>query len=95
MVILRATLIAALLATACTGLADPGFSYYPNSGFSIQIYSGPGYYRHHHHHHYHPRPWHGYHHGHWRPFGFYAPPRYRYGYYPPGLNINWRRYRCD
>lgn len=100
---IAAILLLAGALTARTGLADAAFGYagYPYSGFSIQIYSGgPGGYvhypRHHHHHHHHY--WHG--HGHHRHFGFprhayYPPPRYPYGYYPPGLNINWRGYRCD
>ncbi len=106
---LRQSIIAILLLagalTARTGLADAAFGYagYPYSGLSIQIYSGglgrhAHYPRHHHHHHHH----HYYYPRHWRPqyfgfpgYGYYAPPRYPYGYYPPGLNINWRRYRCD
>lgn len=100
--------ILAILFLVGTLAVRTGHASYPYSGFSIQIYSGgPRYYpppRHHYHYHYYyPRHWHG--HGHFKHghghFGFprsdyySSPPRYRYGYYPPGLNVNWRNYRCD
>lgn len=104
---LRQSIIAILLLagtlTARTSLADAAFGYagHPYPGFSIQIYSAsPGYYyphrhhRHRHHHHHYPRFWHApAHHFYWH--GYHAPPRYSYSYYPPGLNMNWRRFRCD
>lgn len=86
-----------------TSLADDFYAY-PYSGFSLQIYSGsPGYYYPPHHHHHHHHYYHHFHpkhqHGHWHPRHFddydYTPPRYPPGYYYPGLNINWRRFRCD
>ncbi|GAB6067787.1 hypothetical protein JCM13664_11060 [Methylothermus subterraneus] len=91
---LKTVLIALFLAGAFA--ARSGQASHP-PGFSLQIYSAPGYFRlHPHHPHYYPRYWHD--HGH-RRFRFPGPdyyaPRYRYGYYPPGLNINWRRFRCD